>query len=176
MTGRMMSGLTVAMLAAGACSTKPAETPAAAVAPASPVAAGYIPVVSLNEIMVYIVDTHSNELWDAAMAPPTTDDGWKELQRAAVAIAASGSLTGVSGNGPKDQRWTEQADWAKYSQAMSNAGLAAVTAVRSRSAADIARAGDQLVVTCIDCHREYKLDVPKIWTERQFPPEEAKRP
>ena len=90
--------------------------------------------------------------------------------------AASGSLTGISGNGPKDQRWTEQADWAKHSQAMSNAGLAAVTAVRSRNAAELAKAGDQLVVTCIDCHREYKLDVPKIWTERQFPPEEAKRP
>jgi hypothetical protein len=59
---------------------------------------------------------------------------------------------------------------------MSNAGLAAVTAVRSRNAAELAKAGDQLVVTCIDCHREYKLDVPKIWTERQFPPEEAKRP
>lgn len=176
MIGRMTSGLTVAMLAAGACSSKPAEAPASAAAPAYPAVAGYTPVVSLNEIMVYIVDTHSNELWDAAMAPPTSDDGWKELQRAAIAIAASGSLTGVSGNGPKDQRWTEQADWAKYSQAMSNAGLAAVTAVRSRNTAEIAKAGDQLVVTCIDCHREYKLDVPKIWTERQFPPEEAKRP
>jgi hypothetical protein len=126
--------------------------------------------------MVYVVDTHSNELWDAAMAPPTNDDGWKELQRAAIAIAASGGLTAVSGNGPKDQQWTQQADWVKHSQAMADAGLAAVTAVRSRNATAIAKAGDQLVVTCIDCHREYKLDVPKIWTERQFPPEEAKRP
>jgi len=167
MTGRMLSGLTVAMLAAGACSTKPAGAPGAA---------DYAPVVSLNEIMVYVVDSHSNELWDAAMTPPTSDDGWRELQRAAIAIAAAGSLTRVSGNGPKDQQWTQQADWAKYSQAMSNAGLAAVMAVRSRNATEIAKAGDQLVVTCIDCHREYKLDVPKIWTERQFPPEEARRP
>ena len=176
MMGRMMSGLTVVMLAAGACSTKPAEAPASAAPPASPAAAAYAPVVSLNEIMVYVVDTHSNEIWDAAMAPPTNDDGWKALQRAAIAVAAAGSLTRVSGNGPKDQQWTEQADWAKYSQAMSDAGLAAVTAVRSRNVTEIASAGDRLVVTCIDCHREYKLDVPKVWTERQFPPEEAKRP
>jgi hypothetical protein len=175
MTGRMLSGLTVAMLAAGACSTKPAEAPASAVTPASP-AADFAPVVSLNEIMVYVVDSHSNELWDAAMTPPTSDAGWKELQRAAIAIAAAGSLTRVSGNGPKDQQWTQQADWVKYSQAMSDAGLAAVTAVRSRTATELAKAGDRLVVTCIDCHREYKLDVPKLWTERQFPPEEAKRP
>jgi len=176
MTGRTMAILTVAMLAAGACSTKPAEAPASAVPPASPAAASYAPVVSLNEIMVYVVDSHSNELWDAATAPPTTDDGWKELQRAAIAIAAAGSLTRVSGNGPKDQQWTEQADWAKHSQAMSDAGLAAVTAVRSRNVGEIDKVGDRLVVTCIDCHREYKLDVPKLWTERQFPPEEAGRP
>lgn len=176
MIGRMMSGFTVALLAAGACSTKPAEAPASAVTPASPAAADYAPVVSLNEIMVYVVDTHSNEIWDAAMAPPANDDGWKELQRAAIAIAAAGSLTRVSGNGPKDQQWTQQADWAKHSQAMSAAGLAAVTAVRSRNITEIAKAGDQLVVTCIDCHREYRLDVPKIWTERPFPPEQAARP
>ena len=113
MIGRMLSGLTVVMLAAGACSTKPAEAPASAAA-AAPAAAGYAPVVSLNEIMVYVVDTHSNELWDAAMTPPASDDGWKELQRAAIAIAAAGSLTRVSGNGPKDQQWTQQADWAKH--------------------------------------------------------------
>ena len=176
MMGRMMAGLTVVMLAAGACSSKPAGAPASAAGPASAAAPDYAPVVSLNEIMVYVVDTHSNEIWDAAMTPPVSDEGWKELQRAAIAIAAAGSLTRVSGNGPKDQQWTQQADWAKYSQAMSNAGLAAVTAVRSRNVTEISKAGDRLVVTCIDCHREYKLDVPKVWTERQFPPEEAKRP
>lgn len=175
MSGRMLSGLGVAMLAASACSTKPAEAPATAVTPVTP-AAAYAPVVSLNEIMVYVVDTHSNEIWDAAMTPPANDEGWKELQRAAIALAAAGSLTRVSGNGPKDQQWTQQADWAKHSQAMSDAGLAAVTAVRSRNVTEIARAGDQLVITCIACHREYRLDVPKIWTERQFPPEEARRP
>jgi len=176
MIERMMLALAVAMVAASACSTNPAEAPASAVVPASTAAVDYAPVVSLNEIMVYVVDSHSNEIWDAAMTPPATDDGWKELQRAAIAIAAAGSLTRVSGNGPKDQQWTQQADWTKYSQAMSDAGLATVMAVRSRNVTAIAKAGDQLVVTCIDCHREYKLDVPKVWTERQFPPEEAKRP
>jgi hypothetical protein len=53
MIGRMMSGLTVVMLAAGACSTKPAEALASAVTPASTGAAGYAPVVSLNEIMLW---------------------------------------------------------------------------------------------------------------------------
>ena len=93
-----------------------------------------------------------------------------ELQRAAVVLAASGNLTKLAGNGPKDQQWTDQAEWAKYSQAVADAGLATVQAVRARNTKALAAAVDQLVLTCINCHREYRLDVPAIWTERQFPP------
>jgi len=124
--------------------------------------------------MVYVVDTHANELWDASMAAPTSEDGWKALNRAAVTLAAAGSLTKVSGNGPNDQRWTQQADWVKYSQEFADAGLAEVQAVRARDQAAIAKAGDQLVLSCINCHREYKLEVPQLWTERQLPPEEQR--
>lgn len=132
---------------------------------------GYRPVVSLNEIMVYVVDPHSNEIWDAALKPPTTEDGWKQLQHAAVVVASSGNLTRLSGNGPKDQDWVTQRDWSQYSQAVADSGLAALEAVRTRNASELSKAGDQLTLACINCHREYKLDVPKIWTERQFPPE-----
>jgi hypothetical protein len=133
-------------------------------------------VVSLNEIMVYVVDTHANEIWDAAMKPPVNDDGWKALNRAAVVLAASGGLTKVSGNGPKDQQWTGQKDWARHSQSLADAGVAVVQAVHDRSPDELSKAGDQLVLSCITCHREYRLEVPKIWTERQLPPEEQKPP
>jgi hypothetical protein len=170
--------LTLGLLSIGGCSTPPAEptgaeTPTAAAAPAG---SDYAPVVTLNEIMVYVIDPHSNELWDASMRPPTSDEGWSALQRGAVAVAAAGSLTRLSGNGPNDQRWTAQADWAAHSQAMADAGQATLAAVRARDTAALSKAGDQLVLSCINCHREYKLDVPKIWTERQLPPEEQTRP
>ncbi len=169
--------LAIAALAASGCTAAPATVaPAAETAAPAPAAAGYTPVVSLNEIMVYAVDPHSNELWDASRTPPTTDQGWQALQNAAVMLAASGSLTRLSGNGPKDQQWTEQADWVKHSQDLADAGLATLTAVRAKDRDALAKAGDQLVLSCINCHREYKLAVPAIWTERQLPPEEQKRP
>lgn len=180
MTRRSAILVAVAALAIGACNSKPAEAPAEkaaapAAAPAPAPEAVYTPVVSLNEIMVYIVDPHSNELWDATMVAPKNDKQWAELQRAAVALAAAGNLTKLSGNGEKDQQWTQQADWVKYSQAVSDAGAAALVAVRAKDVKALSTAGDQLVVSCINCHREYKLDVPKIWTERQLPPEEQKK-
>lgn len=168
---RIAAVLTVLTLAAGC--TKAAEAPSSQPAPPAPTAS-YNPVVSLNEIMVYVVDVHANEIWDAAMKPPANDEQWKALNRAAVVLAASGGLTKVSGNGPRDQQWTGQKDWAAHSQSLADAGVAVVKAVKDRSGDELSKAGDQLVVACIKCHREYRLEVPKIWTERQFPPEEQK--
>jgi hypothetical protein len=172
MTIRLMTLVVAAALTVGACSPAPAPAPAPEPAPAP--AVDYTPVVSLNEMMVYIVDPHANELWDAATAAPKTDAQWAQLRRAAVMVAASGSLTKISGNGPKDQQWTQQTDWIKHSQAMTDAGLALKNAVEAKDVAALGKAGDQLVVSCITCHREYRLDVPQIWTERQLPPEEQK--
>lgn len=174
---RVLTGLlAAAVLTVGACTSKPAEAPApAATAPPPAPVVNYTPSVSLNEMMVYVVDTHANEVWDAAMIPPKNDDGWKQLNRAAVALAAAGSLTKISGNGPKDQQWTQQGDWIRHSQTLSDAGAAVVKAVQAKDKAALSKAGDDLVVSCINCHREYKLEVPKIWTERQLPPEEQKK-
>lgn len=169
---RGLAHLIIVLAAAltGACTSQPAPAPAAA--PENSTPAAYAPVVTLNEIMVYVIDPHANELWDAAVKPPTTDAEWKELNHAAVVLATAGNLTKAGGNGPKDQQWTQQTDWVKHSQAVADAGLAAVKAVNSRDSAALNKAGDDLVLSCITCHREYKLEVPKLWTERQLPPEE----
>jgi len=149
-----------------ACSP-PAPNPALEKEVPPVAAAPYVPVISLNEIMVSVVDSNSHKLWDAAAKAPTTDDQWKELEHSAVTLAAAGNLTAVSGNGPKDQRWTEQPDWRKHSEAVSTAGVDAIKAVRAKDVVALNKAGDALVMTCINCHREYKLDVPKIWSDHE---------
>ena len=73
----------------------------------------------------------------------------------------------MSGNGPKDQVWRQQKDWNQLSQAVSDAGLAAVQAVQNRSLGAMSKASDQLLQSCLNCHREYKLDVPKIWADKE---------
>ncbi len=163
--------LVVGSLVAAACSPAPpaAEAPAPAAPPvaAAPAAATYRPVVTLNQMMVSIVDMNSHQIWEAEQNPPKTDIAWSNLEHAAVSLAAAGHLTMVSGNGPKDQQWTNQADWAKYSEAVSQAGLAALGAVGAKNLDGLRTAGDALVMSCINCHREYKLDVPKIWSDHE---------
>jgi len=119
----------------------------------------------MNQIMVNIVDPHSHEIWDATANPakaPKTDEEWRDVRHAAVTLAAGGSLTSMSGNGPKDQVWRSQKDWGRLSQAVSDAGLAATEAVQNRSVAALSKAGDQLLQACLNCHKEYKLVIPEI--------------
>ncbi|MGE0445212.1 MAG: hypothetical protein AB7P99_08280 [Vicinamibacterales bacterium] len=159
-----------AALALGACQPAPEPTPApapdAASAPTRP-AAAYDPVITLNEIMVSVVDANSHKLWDAEQEPPKSDADWAELEHAAVTLAAAGNLTAVSGNGPEDKKWLAQADWQKHSESVSTAGLAAMKAVRAKDVAALRASGDQLVLTCINCHREYKLNEPAIWSDHE---------
>ena len=155
-------------LLASACSTGPATQ---APITAQQEAGGYKPVVTLNEIMVNIVDPHSHEIWDATANPakaPKTDEDWRNVRHAAVTLAAGGSLTSMSGNGPKDQAWRSQKDWGQLSQAVSDAGLAATQAVRNRNVAALSKAGDQLLQACLNCHKEYKLVISEIMADPQI--------
>ena len=148
---------------ASACTAAPASKPEQQ--------AAYQPVVTLNEIMVGIVDPHSHEIWDAAADPkkaPQTDEDWRNLRHAAITLAAAGNLTMMSGNGPKDAVWRQQKDWNQLSQGVSNAGLAAAEAVRNRSVPGLSKAGDQLLQACLNCHKEYKLEVPSIWADKEI--------
>ena len=147
-----------------ACSSGPAQAP-------PPQAPAYKPVVSLNEIMVNIIDPHSHELWDAAADPakaPKTDEDWRNIRHAALTLAAGGNLTMMSGNGPKDQVWRDQKDWQALSQAISDAGLEAARAVQNRNIAGVSKAGDQLLQACLNCHKEYKLEAPKITADPEI--------
>ncbi len=168
----VVSGMivSVSVVAAACMGPAPGSPPAQEQAPASaPASSGtYRPVVSLNQIMVAVIDSNSHKIWDAeALTTAPTDAQWAELEHSAVTLAAAGSLTAASGNGPNDQKWVQQPDWQKWSEAVSTAGLNAATAVKAKDQAGLRKAGDELVLTCINCHRQYKLDVPAIWSDHE---------
>ena len=163
MSLKLMSIAFAGAALAAACTTAPA--------PDQQATSAYKPVVTLNEIMVGIVDPHSHEIWDATGDPkkaPQTDEDWRNLRHAAITLAAAGNLTMMSGNGPKDQVWRQQKDWNQLSQAVSDAGLAAADAVRTRNMTAMSKASDQLLQACLNCHKEYKLDIPKIWADKEI--------
>ena len=136
-------------------------------------APAYQPVVNLNEVMVNVVNHNGHFIWDADIPgkEPTTDEAWTNIEAAAVTLAAAGSITMSGGNGPRDQLWLKEPDWQRHSQALAGAGLSAARAARSRDRQALTDAGNALVLSCINCHREYKLDVPEIWAREAAPTE-----
>ena len=118
--------------------------------------------VSINEIMVFLIDHNSHAIWDVASDAPDNDDDWHLLEHSALALAASGNLTNIAGTGPNDADWITEAAWQAYSQAMANAGYAALVAVRAKNVEALLAAGDDLLNSCLACHRQYKPELPSV--------------
>jgi len=120
------------------------------------------PAISINELMVAWVDHSGHELWDVESEgrAPKTDADWRVVERHATQIAASGPLIALGGTGQADPGWAQSPLWKKDSQELTNAGIAARDAARSKNFEALVKANGQLVEACESCHKEFKPDLP----------------
>jgi hypothetical protein len=156
-------------VAAAACTAQAPEPAAGTTSEA--VGAGHLftPVVTLNQVMVDVVNEHAHGIWDIDIPgnEPDTDAEWIAVRHAATTLAAAGSITVLGGSGANDRSWLDRPDWQAMSQAMTDAGLKALAGAERRNVEAVRAAGNELLLTCINCHRAYRLDVPNIWAERE---------
>ncbi len=120
------------------------------------------PEVSINEVMVALVDHAGHNLWDVEQEgkAPKTDADWRNVWEHAVQIAAAGPAITVGGTGPSDASWAKSPSWHTYAQRMSDAGVAARNAAKSKNFSALVTANSQLVESCENCHKEFKPDMP----------------
>ena len=116
--------------------------------------------VSVNALMVALVDHGSHEIWDVAETPPESDTDWEQLEYHAIQLAAAGTMISMGGTGPADAGWVASPDWQRFAQQIADTGTRAIDAVRSRSVGELNSIGDSLVETCEACHTEFKPDLP----------------
>jgi hypothetical protein len=134
------------------------ETSSTPAAPSVPVP----PALSINAMMVGLVDDASHEIWDAAVekTKPQTDQDWFHLQHHATKVALSGTLITIPGTGQADAAWVTKPEWIKFSKDLADAGLAALDAANKKDHAALSAAGDRLVTTCENCHDVFKGELP----------------
>lgn len=120
------------------------------------------PVTSINELMVAWIDHAGHELWNAEREghAPKTDADWRQIERHAIQLAASGTLVALGGTGQADPGWAQSPLWKKYSQDLNNAGKAALAAARSKNLDALIAANGQLAESCQQCHDEFKPELP----------------
>lgn len=128
----------------------------AATAQAAPAA---LPV-SLNTVMVALINHAADPIWVAAWRSPESDADWRQLERMAVQLEVGGALLKMPGVGPNDLEWATNPSWQAWASALQQAGAQAASAVRNRDTQAIAGAGDRIVETCEGCHIEFKPDLP----------------
>jgi len=134
----------------------PAENAAPASLPAKPLS---LPV-SLNTLMVALINNAADPIWVAAWRNPQTDQDWRELERMAVQLEVGGALLSVPGTGPEDQEWVADPAWQAWADKLQQAGIHAVSVVKARDLAGVASVGDEIVEICEGCHMQFKPALP----------------
>ena len=116
--------------------------------------------VSLNDVMVSLVNHSADPIWVAAWNPPESEKEWRELERRAYQIEIAGKLLSIPGTGPHDKDWAADPAWQVFSKRLSEVGKEAVTAISAKDMKGISSAGDDLVEVCEGCHIAFKPDEP----------------
>jgi len=116
--------------------------------------------VSLNEIMVALVNHSADPIWLAAWRNPQTDKDWRNLERMAYQLQLAGALLVIPGTGPQDDEWSASPRWTNWAGQLAKAGGRAVDAATSRDLSRISRSGDEIVDICEGCHIDFKPDLP----------------
>ena len=141
--------------------------------PAASITPVYKPVVSLNQVMVAVVDHNAHMLWNVALDEyaPVTDADWHELAHSAIALAAVGNTILAGGSSPDDAAWIQKPDWTALTQKQTNAALDALLAIDRKDLSALIAAGDKLTEACESCHFEYKEKIPSLIATPKEQPE-----
>jgi cytochrome c556 len=152
--------LVVAVLTSACGGSEPAAPAAATTATSAPTTA--TPEVSVNAVMVALVDHAAHNLWAVEREgnAPKSDADWSNIVEHAVQLAAAGPAITVGGTGPNDAVWVKTPSWHTYAQRMSDAAVAARKAADSKNMDALVAANGQLVETCEACHKEFKPSLP----------------
>lgn len=157
---RLSVVMIIATTLGSACGERPGpQSSRDDVAPDSRPSVNRLPV-SLNTVMVALVNQAADPLWVAAWRNPQTEKEWRELERRAVQLQLGGALLRLPGTGPMDATWTSNDVWQKWASELHNVGTDAVIAVKARDVDQISGVGDRIVEICEGCHIDYKPATP----------------
>jgi hypothetical protein len=128
----------------------------------APVAAPHVAVpISVNSLMVALVDQAAHEIWDGGnQTRNLTAREWLLIEQHSLQLAGAGSLISLGGTGPADQGWALSPEWQDWSRKLSAVALDAKLATDNKDKVALRVAGDRLVETCVGCHKVFKPDVP----------------
>ena len=116
--------------------------------------------VSINALMVALIDHSAHEIWEAGDAAALKEQEWLNAEQHAIQLAAGGSLISTGGTGTADYGRVMSPAWQEWAQALTDGALAANEAIETRDQQALLAAGREILGTCQGCHQIFKPDAP----------------
>jgi len=117
--------------------------------------------VGVNVLMVTMIDHLANYIWDyAALEDMMLEEEWLAVEYYSIQLAAAGPLMTLGGTGEFDNARALSSQWLGYAMEMSNAAMKSLNAARLQDISLLETAGDELLDSCLGCHRIFKPETP----------------
>lgn len=148
------------------CAAEPAAETSEAASPATAASTGpsfgIEPLVSINAVMVGLVDHAAHHLWDLGRegAAPADEADWQEVEHHAIQLAAGATFVATGGAGEPDAGWVRQEGWADLARRVNEGAIEALDGAKARDLDAVLLAGDHIVEACEACHKQFKPDMP----------------
>ena len=96
--------------------------------------------ISINAVMVALVDQAAHEIWDGGNQDrDLTDREWLLIEQHALQLAAAGSVISLGGTGPADHGWMLSPAWQDWSRKLGAVALEAKAGRRCQEQSGVAR-------------------------------------
>lgn len=117
--------------------------------------------VSINALMVTLIDHSAHYLWDyGVMEREITDEEWRTVEYYAIQLAAAGPLLMLGGTGEMDNTWVTSPEWLEHTRTMTSAATLALDAAKRKDKGLLLGLGDALTASCEGCHEHFKPSLP----------------
>jgi len=131
----------------------------AAPEPAAPPASAVRPVLSLKQLMEWVIDPAADAVWDSVKTiiteqgtketAPQTQEQWDAVRNGAAMLAESSNLLMMQ------TRARDQGEWSAAARRLAETAEKALKAAGSRGAAGAFAAGGEIYDACAACHHRY---------------------
>ncbi len=131
----------------------------AAPKPGAPPASAVRPVLSLKQLMEWVIDPAADAVWESVKTivteqgtkeiAPQTQEQWDAVRNGAAMLVESSNLLAMQ------TRARDQGEWIAAARRLAAAAEKALGAAGSKDAAGVFAAGGEIYDACSACHRRY---------------------
>src|SRR2546428_1106118 len=127
--------------------------------PPAPPASAVQPVLSLKQLMEWVIDPAADAVWDSVKTiitekgtqeiAPQTQEQWDAVRNGAAMLVESSNLLMMQ------TRARDQGEWTAAARRLASTAEKALKAAESKNAEEVFAAGGEIYNACSACHRRY---------------------